>query len=201
MSGLTFCFGIIAIPGIFYLLISLVSGGITEGAGDVVEGVDNLLEGLGVDIIPDVDGLGDGYTGISLGTIAVALAIFGIFGLLASLTGVSPPVNIALALLYSIFIGGIYFLLMLILLRQQRDSLIFVDDFVGLVGRTTIPSSSGEVGQGFFVIKGRNKTYPIIEVNKLSLERNDAIKIVHLKAGRLYVEKIERQSDKKETVS
>jgi membrane protein implicated in regulation of membrane protease activity len=182
--------GLMVLSGGF-LIISLIVGEIAEGAGDALDGLDNLLEGAGIDLIPDNLQLGEEQKGIGCTSIAAFLTGFGAAGLVASLNHLGTVASILAALVFGLVAGGLYVVLMGFISRQQANTTIGITDFVGLKGRMTVGMSAGKVGQVALTVRGEMKTFPAVETTGEALNKGDAVEIVNLEGGRLYVKKTE----------
>lgn len=174
-----------------FLLLSLILGGLTEGAEGILGDFDNLLEGIGIDLIPDNLELGDGegHRGIGCASIAAFITGFGAAGLAATFFELAAVWTVLVALGFGIVTGGIYLAIMTFVVRQQANTLVRMEDFIGLKGHVTINSPAGEIGQVAVTVRGETKNFPAVEQNGLVLNRGDSVEVVNLEGGRLYVKK------------
>jgi len=188
---LPWIFGIVAVVGAGFLLLSEFVGEVAEVSGDIMEGLDGMLEGVGIDLIPDAlwDHETGGIKGIGCSSIAAFMTGFGAVGLISSINDDPAFVSILWGLFAGVSLGVIYIGVTTFIARQQSNSIIQVSDIIGLKGSATIDSKAGEIGQVAVVIRGTMKAYPAVEENGAELHRNDPVTITKLQGGRLYVKK------------
>ncbi len=188
LTLLTWCFGSIMILGVGYLILTLVFGEIADAAGGVLESVDGLLEGAGIDVLPEA-AEGTGAGGLSCGLIAAFFTGFGVVGTLSALLGAATGGSLLLAALSGLVFGGVYFALAALLVRQQATSALRQSDLIGAVARVTTRTPPGQVGEAFLELRSQRKRYAIREVESKELTRGDLVEVVRQEGGTLFVRK------------
>ena len=138
--------------GVFYALIVLIAGGLSD--------LDIPVIG---DLLPDFGGDGPsfdhgevGVTGISSAAIATFITAFGAFGIVSTqLFNVSGPVSIIWAIIGGILCGGIAQLVFgYILVKPQGSTEVTAKDIIGVAAEVITPIPADSVGEIAFVAQG-----------------------------------------------
>ncbi len=182
------CFGSIMLFGVGYLLLTLIMGEIAEFGGGLLEGLDGILEGFGIDIFPEsVSASGAEGKGISCGLIAAFLAGFGVTGVISSIAGLGVLASIALSLLSGILAGGLYFGLAFLLIGQEASTFSRNQDLIGQQARMTTNTAAGEMGEAMLEVRGTRKKYAVLGLDESPLQRGDVVEIERIEGATLYV--------------
>ncbi len=188
LTLITWCFVSIMILGVGYRILTLIFGEIADAAGGMLESVEGLFEGVGIDVLPEA-AEGTGAGGLSCGLIAAFLTGFGVVGTMSALLGATTGGSLLLAVLSGLVFGGVYFALAALLVRQQASSALRRSDLIGAVARVTTRTPGGEVGEAFLELRSQRKRYPIREVEAEELVRGDLVEVVRQEGGTLFVRK------------
>lgn len=168
MTDLTpYIFGAITLVGVLYFLYSLIFGDV----GDA-------------DISVEADGDGD----FGLMIVAAFLAAFGAFGLAGTLSGWGMPLTLGIAVIAGAVIGRGALALLRLVVRQQSTAVTSSDVLIGASGRVTIDAPAGTTTE-VIIEDGYVAKYAAREVDSHALNRGDAVEIVNVENGTLYVKK------------
>ena len=190
MEAVPWCFGSFMLLGTLYLLVTSFFGGSADWAGGLADGVDNALEGVGIDLIPDAGADVGGSKGVGCGLIAAFAAGFGLVGMTTNLLGAGVIASILWSVPAGAVFGALYFGLMRFLQKQLASSSASGEELVGRRARVTINTPPGEVGQVSITVAGEWKTFPAVEVERKPLSREDNVEIVGFEGGRVFVKKL-----------
>jgi len=179
---------VITVVGGGFFLISLFLGGIGDWLGDVFDGLDTALEGIGIDVIPDdvdTDAKGAGCT-----TFLAFLTGFGAAGLIVSLSGVGATLSILAGIGFGLVVGAIYFWTIQLIMRHQANSMATDSDIVGKTGRVSVSIPENGIGQVTLTVRDDIRPFPAWCENSLTIEKGQAVKVVSVEGGRLFVERV-----------
>lgn len=173
-----------------FIVASMVFEGIGDTAGDLLGGLDSLLEGIGVDLIPDTFLETKSSRGLGCSSMASFLAGFGAVGTGMTLMGANPWFALVFSLVGGVSVGFVYFLAMGYLLRQQSTTTLTESDFIGQSGHSTISVPAGAIGQVQLTVNGEVKSYPFREISDQPLVQGDLVGVVELKGSLLICKKL-----------
>jgi membrane protein implicated in regulation of membrane protease activity len=167
--------------------VSSSIGGLFDGALGAPEAADiDLLDALAADTEFDV-----GPSPFSCRTILMFAAGFGAGGLIGSGIGLSEPLTLIPAFGFGIFAGVLSWLVLSFLYRDQGSTTIGPTDYVGLVGRITIPIPKGKLGQVMLNVKMQKKRMPARSVDGGSISSHTQVEVVLMEGGVLIVRAFE----------
>jgi membrane protein implicated in regulation of membrane protease activity len=167
--------------------VSQSIGGLFDGALGAPEAADiDLLDALAADTEFDV-----GPSPFSCRTILMFAAGFGAGGLIGSGIGLSEPLTLIPAFGFGIFAGVLSWLVLSFLYRDQGSTTIGPTDYVGLVGRITIPIPKGKLGQVMLNVKMQKKRMPARSVDGGSISSHTQVEVVLMEGGVLIVRAFE----------
>lgn len=167
--------------------VSSSIGGILDGALGAPEAADvDLLDALAVDTEFDV-----GPSPFSCRTILMFAAGFGAGGLIGSGIGLSEPLTLIPAFGFGVFAGVLSWLVLRFLYRDQGSTTIGPTDYVGLIGRITVPIPKGKLGQVILNVKMQKKQMPARSEDGGSIPSHTQVEVVLMEGGVLIVRALE----------
>ncbi len=157
--------------------------GIFEGVFGAAEATDiSMIDALAVDAEFDV-----GPSPFSFRTILMFAAGFGAGGLIGNGIGLSEPLTLIPAFGFGVFAGTLSWLFIRFLFREQATTTIRPSDYIGLVGRITIPIPEGKLGQVMLHIKMQKKQMPARSEGGAPISSHTQVEIVSTEGGVLIV--------------
>lgn len=185
--------------GWVYLAIMLAGGGVLllgtiiseaeEAIDSLSQGIDGILESVGIDLFPDGAVENDGV--FSLRTLAAFFCLFGAGGLISyTFFHTSILMSVVWAIVAGAFGGFIAWMVMRLLMKQQATSSHTDIDYIGVTGTVSSDVPVNGIGQGVFTIKNMVIRISIREEGGFALSQGTTIKIVR-KEGTLCV--VQRQ--------
>ncbi len=178
------CFGGLAIFGFIFLIITILTGDLLDLGSDALDSLDNILEGLGLDLIPDGVPSIHGFGSI---IVATYVTFFGATGLFMYLTYANFLLSLVSAILVGTLPTGIVIALAVLLKKQEANSTHTETSLIGETARVTV------VGENILEIlvqkdhyTGRHKAY---SVENEALKRDDRVTIIDIKGNTFYVRK------------
>lgn len=137
------------------LILSLILGEIFDFADGVFEGLDNFLEGFGIDLFPD-EQIGEGRSGFGTTTVLAFLTLFGGGGLVASVSfNAGPVVSTLVGLVSGVVAAALMMRFMVLMYRQQASSHLTENDFLNVVGQISGAIPENGVGRVTLTVKGQ----------------------------------------------
>lgn len=161
---LPYIFGAITLAGIIYLVFSLFVGG-----------TDFDLP------IGDTDG---GFTGL---LVAAFLSVFGVVGLLGTLSGWNLIMTLVAAVAIGLLMGRLVMMLLRFVMRQQTSPIV-AENLIGTFARVTIDTPAGKTGEAM-VEEPHVSKFPVRETSGVELKRGDQVEVVDFNNGILYVKR------------
>jgi membrane protein implicated in regulation of membrane protease activity len=176
------------VSGSIYMLMLLIFGELSE-FGDFDADLDLDFD-ADIDLDLDLDGDVHSGEGLQIGcaSIAAFFAAFGALGLAGSLAGVGVAGNFVGATVFGLLVGRLVIAALTTLKRQESTRVQAEASLLGKTARVTINSASGKVGEAMIEAEQVLK-FPIKEVNDAPLQRGDAVQVVDVRGGYLFVEK------------
>jgi membrane protein implicated in regulation of membrane protease activity len=195
---------LIAIGG-GYFVLSFIVGEIADLGESVFDGVSNSIEGVfngtfGAAEAADVDMVDAlavdtefdvGPSPFSCRTILMFAAGFGAGGLIGSGIGLSEPLTLIPAFGFGVFAGVLSWLVLRFLYRDQGSTTIGPSDYIGLVGRISIPIPKGKLGQVMLDVKMQKKRMPARSEGGDPISTHTQVEIVSMEGGVLIVRALE----------
>lgn len=184
----------LAVIGTIVLLLYTAFSEVSETLTDSLEGVDNFLEGFGIDIIPDEMYIGSPTKpkGVGCSAILSFITMFGYFGWLSRANSLTPALSFIIAVTTGIIVTIPVVMFINWLYKQQYTTTISGKDLVDAEGIVTITVNKGikSVGQGAFIIRGQRQIYSITEIGGKEILKGRKIKVQNQKGGTLIVKEI-----------
>lgn len=159
---LPYIFGAITLAGIIYFAFSLFVGDHDFSVGDT-------------------DG---GFAGLIL---AAFLSVFGVVGLLGTLSGWNLILTLGAALAVGLLMGRVIIAILRLVMRQQTAPIV-AEDLIGTFARVTIDSPAGKTGEAM-VEEPHVTKFPVRETSGAELKRGDQVEVVDFSNGILYVKR------------
>ena len=169
---LPYIFGAITLAGVIYFAFSILFGG-DHGLGDAL----NL----------DAIGLGDADGGFGCMIIAAFMSVFGVIGLLGTLSGWNLLMTLVAAAAIGVLMGRLVKAFLRLIMAQQTAS-ISPEDLIGMVARVTIDTPAGKTGEAIMDSAHVTK-FPVRETSGAALNRGDQVEVVDTNNGILYVKR------------
>lgn len=177
-----------------FLILSFLFSEVFDFVGNIGEGFDNFLEGLGIDIFPDSVWAGDGGSAtkpISMSTIAGFLAFLGGTG--ALLTYYSPGMPIVVSLPVSIGIGLVAAMAIwrfsVVIANQSASSEARQSDFIDAPGRISVPIPKLGTGEVTVVVRGQAQPWAARSDDSEEITTNTPVIVIAKEGGILTVKK------------
>ncbi|MCC6804555.1 MAG: hypothetical protein IT319_16850 [Anaerolineae bacterium] len=169
---LPYIFGAITLAGVIYFIFSILTGG------------DNGI----ADALPvDFDALGDGDGNFGCLIVAAFLSVFGVVGLLGTLSGWNLLMTLVAAVAIGALVGRGIMAVLRLVMRQQTAS-IAPENLVGMIARVTIDTPAGKTGEAILDTTDVAK-FPVRETSGAELKRGDQVEVVDFNSGILYVKR------------
>lgn len=154
MSTLICVYSLIFFMGAAPLVMSLILGSLFDFADGIFDSIDNALEGIGIDLIPDDVG-GDGSKS-GFGTMAL-MAFFTLFGGVGLLAVVSFNAGVLGSLVMGLFAGLVAAVIaarfIAIMYRMQASGHLTEQDYIGAIGQVSVMIPKNEIGSVTLTIK------------------------------------------------
>jgi membrane-bound ClpP family serine protease len=161
---LPYIFGAITLAGLIYFAFSLVGGG------------DQSIGGFG-----DTDG------GFGCMILAAFLSVFGVIGLLGTLSGWNLILTLVAAIAIGLLIGRLIMAILRFVMNQQTPTIVS-EDLIGMIARVTIDTPAGKTGEAIMDNPHVSK-FPVRETSGAELKRGDQVEVVDFSSGILYVKR------------
>lgn len=159
---LPYLFGALTLAGLIYLVFSLFVGDTDLAIGDT-------------------DG---GFTGL---LVAAFLAVFGVIGLLGTLSGWNLIMTLVAAAAIGLLMGRLIMAILCFVMRQQTAPIV-AEDLIGTSARVTIDTPAGKTGEAM-VEEPHVSKFAIRETSGAELKRGDQVEVVDVNNGVLYVKR------------
>jgi membrane protein implicated in regulation of membrane protease activity len=184
-----------------YFILSFIVGEIADLGESAFEGVSHSLEGvfngvLGAPEAGDVDFIDAlsadtefdvGPSPFSCRTILMFAAGFGAGGLIGNGIGLSEPLTLIPAFGFGVFAGVMSWLVLKFLYGEQGSTTIEPSDYIGLVGRISVPVPEDRLGQVMLDVKMQKKRMPARSESGEPIAVNAQVEIVSAEGGVLIV--------------
>ena len=182
--------------GGLFLIISFLLGEISDFLGDIgggiLEGLDNVFESIGLDLVPEVD-VGDvGVEGefpgpFSIRSIAAFITFFGASGNLSRILGIRQEsvfiASVGAGLVGGLIVWGFTYLIA----AQAGSSMPQKSDYIGQIGRVVLPITAEKRGIVSLEIRGQHKEKPARTETGEGFSKGDQVRVVKRIGGVLYV--------------
>lgn len=187
-----------------YFFLSFIVGEVADFGESALEGMSNSVEGVfegvfGASEAADVDMIDAlsvdseidvGPNPFSCRTILMFAAGFGAGGLVGSGLGLSEPLTLVPAFGFGVLAGVLSYLVVRFLYGEQGSTVIEPSDYIGLVGRISIPIPKGRLGQVMLDVKLQKKRIPARSEGGEAISTNTQVEIVSAEGGVLIVRKL-----------
>lgn len=151
--------GLMLFGGLF-LFLSWILGELSDMGGGALGAIDGMLEGIGIDIIPDFlyAGAEGGAEFLNIYAIAAFVTAFGATGVITTgYFGLTPIQSILASGVVGLMVGILTTLFVRVILAQQASSAPLQADYVGAYGRVSVAIPEMR-GVGTVVISPRGFT-------------------------------------------
>lgn len=177
--------------GGFALILSVLAGEITEASGGVLGAIDEMLEAIGIDIIPDAVheslGLGPGC-GYS---IAMFVTFFGAVGLAAtSYFHATALQSLVAAGSIGLLIAIATMFVVRMVLRQQASSETQAEDYIGAQARVSVAIPTDGIGTIIATIKGRTERFGASSHDRKAIMVGSIVEVVQKEGGMCIVKPV-----------
>lgn len=182
---LPWIFAAVMTAGMVYLLAGLFLGSFgaeLEAGGDV----DADLPDVSADALTT----GEEAMGIGCNVIAAFCVGMGAMGLLGTLSNWNLLLTVLMSLLFGLLLGRVIQRGMRFVMRQQSNDLLTTERLIGETARITVNTPAGRTGEALVEDKERIK-YAVRNLADEPLNKGDIVVIEDVRAGRLYVRKID----------
>lgn len=175
-------FMILAFLGFFFLVVTLFFGTIFEGIEDVAHDI-SLDHDLSLDHDTDVAG----PSPFSIRILAAFITGFGASGAISSYYHKGWMVSSFIGLLFGALTGGIVYLVVSMMYKQQASSTISMDEMVGLAGVVSVTIPPKGFGQVSLVVKSSQVEHFASSESGDEIKNGTNVKVVKLVGDRLIV--------------
>lgn len=170
--------------GGFVLILAALAGAIADAGGGVLGAIDDGLEAIGIDIIPDAVheslGLGPGC-GYS---IAMFLTFFGAVGLAAtSYFHATTLQSVVAAGVLGLLVAIATMLVVRMVLRQQASSAVEAEDYIGAQGRVSVAIPTDGTGTVIVTPRGRTERLGARSHNRKAIAAGTTVEITQKEGG------------------
>lgn len=159
---LPYIFGAITLAGLIYLAFSLFVGDHDFDIGDTDGGFGCLI-------------------------LAAFLSVFGVVGLLGTLSGWNLIMTLVAAVAIGLLMGRLIRVILRFVMRQQTPPIV-AEDLIGTFARVTIDTPAGKTGEAM-VEEPHVSKFPVRETSGVELKRGDQVEVVDFNNGILYVKR------------
>lgn len=169
---LPYIFGAITLVSVIYFIFAILLGG-DDGIGEILH--------------IDIGGFGDTDGGFGCLIIAAFMSVFGVVGLMGTLSGWNLLVTLIAAGVVGALVGRVVMAIMRLVMSQQTPS-IAPEDLIGMIARVTIDTPAGKTGEAIMDSEHVSK-FPVRETSGAALKRGDQVEVVDSSEGVLYVKR------------